>query len=135
MSAPEDIRTARLDYARGTLDEASAARDPFEQFRAWLDDALAAALIEPNAMTLATVDGDGRPSARVVLLRGFDRRGFTFFTNYESRKGRELDAHHWATLLFWWGALERQVHIEGRAERVDAETSTHTSGCGRAVTS
>ncbi len=123
MSVPEDIRTARFDYARGTLDEASIARDPFEQFRAWLDDALAAGLIEPNGMTLATVDADGRPSARVVLLRGFDRRGFTFFTNYESRKGRELDAHPWATLAFWWGALERQVRIEGRAERVDAETS------------
>jgi pyridoxamine 5'-phosphate oxidase len=113
-----------VTYAKGELDEARVARDPFAQFATWLDDALAAdGLTEPNAMTVATVGTDGMPSARVVLLRGHDERGFVFFTNYESRKGRELDATGKASVLFYWGPLERQIRIEGRVERLDAAES------------
>jgi pyridoxamine 5'-phosphate oxidase len=118
------IRDSRVTYAKGELDEARVARDPFAQFATWLDDALAAdGLTEPNAMTVATVGTDGMPSARVVLLRGHDERGFVFFTNYESRKGRELDATGKASVLFYWGPLERQIRIEGRVERLDAAES------------
>jgi pyridoxamine 5'-phosphate oxidase len=118
------IRDSRVTYTKGELDEARVARDPFAQFSTWLDDALATeGLTEPNAMTVATVGGDGMPSARVVLLRGHDERGFVFFTNYESRKGRELDASGKASVLFYWGPLERQIRIEGRVERLDVEES------------
>ena len=94
-----------------------------EQFRRWFDETLAAGLHEPNAMTVATATPDGRPSARVVLLKGFDERGFVFYTNYEGRKGRELAENPHAALLFYWGELERQVRIEGRASRVPGEES------------
>lgn len=111
----------RYVYERGRLDEANAAPDPFVQFQLWLEEAVAVeGLIEPTAMTLATVDGEGRPSARIVLLRGHDERGFWFFTNYESRKGRELESRPWAALVFWWGPLERQVRIRGRVEKLTA---------------
>jgi pyridoxamine 5'-phosphate oxidase len=108
----------RASYERGRLDENDAAANPIEQFRAWFEAALAADLIEPSAMTLATVGPAGAPSARIVLLRGFDERGFAFFTNYESRKGRELEANGRAALVFWWGALERQIRIEGTVQRL-----------------
>jgi len=123
----EEIRTRRITYQRGELPVEVAARDPFEQFRAWLGDALAnEAIVEPNAMTVATAGADGRPSARIVLLRQWDARGFVFFTNYESRKGEELAARPHAALLFWWGALERQVRIEGAVERVlDVESDAY----------
>ncbi len=101
-----------------TLDEADLHPDPVEQFRRWFDEALRSSSPQPTAMTLATADADGRPSARVVLLKGFDERGFVFYTNYESRKGRELDANPWAALVFFWPELERQVRIEGRVQRV-----------------
>jgi pyridoxamine 5'-phosphate oxidase len=115
----DEILNRRITYQRGALPVEFAARDPFEQFRAWLGEALANdAIVEPNAMTVATVGADGRPSARIVLLRQWDARGFVFFTNYESRKGEELAAHPHAALLFWWGVLERQVRIEGTVERV-----------------
>jgi pyridoxamine 5'-phosphate oxidase len=115
---------ARLHYERAELDETSVARDPFEQFRGWYDEARAeTTIVEPNAMTLATVGADGRPSARIVLLRGFDERGFAFFTNYESRKGHELGVHPDAALLFYWANLERQVRIEGLVARLDAGES------------
>ncbi|HEY4442169.1 MAG TPA: pyridoxamine 5'-phosphate oxidase [Candidatus Elarobacter sp.] len=119
----DDILTRRFTYARESLDEASAAADPFVQFGHWIGEALATpAIVEPNAMTLATAV-DGRPSARIVLLRRWDERGFVFFTNYESRKGREIAATPYAALLFWWSALERQVRIEGAVDRIDAAES------------
>ncbi|MDN7862583.1 pyridoxamine 5'-phosphate oxidase [Burkholderia multivorans] len=113
----------RINYSRASLDEADAAPDPFAQFDRWFNEALAAKLPEPNTMTLATVGADGRPSARIVLVKGVDERGFVFFTNYESRKGRDLAARPYAALLFYWIELERQVRIEGRVEKTSAEES------------
>ncbi|MCA7914805.1 pyridoxamine 5'-phosphate oxidase [Burkholderia contaminans] len=113
----------RINYSRASLDEADVAHDPFAQFDRWFKEALAAKLPEPNTMTLATVGADGRPSARIVLIKGVDERGFVFFTNYESRKGRDLAAHPQAALLFYWIELERQVRIEGRIEKTSAEES------------
>ncbi|HKT67641.1 pyridoxamine 5'-phosphate oxidase [Burkholderia sp. 22313] len=113
----------RINYSRASLDEADAAPDPFAQFDRWFKEALAAKLPEPNTMTLATVGADGRPSARIVLIKGVDERGFVFFTNYESRKGRDLAAHPHAALLFYWIELERQVRIEGRIEKTSADES------------
>jgi pyridoxamine 5'-phosphate oxidase len=123
----EDIRSRRITYDRGTLDVDRVAAEPFEQFRAWLDDALhAEGVIEPNAMSVATVGDGGRPSSRVVLLRQWDARGFVFYTNYASRKGGELAVHPYAALLFWWGSLERQVRIEGPVERIaEAESDAY----------
>jgi pyridoxamine 5'-phosphate oxidase len=117
------VADLRKEYTQHSLDEAEVAADPFAQFQAWFDDALAARLPEPNAMTLATVGATGRPSARIVLLKGFDARGFTFFTNYESRKAGELDGAGFAALVFYWPGLERQVRIEGAVERVAPEES------------
>jgi len=120
-----DTRTthARKEYEQAALDEATVARDPIAQFAAWYDDAVAAGLSEPEAMTLSTATPDGHPSARIVLLRGFDPRGFCFFTNYGSHKGRELAANPHAALTFHWAALERQVRIEGRVERTTPSES------------
>ena len=113
----------RREYTRAGLREADVAPDPIEQFRKWFEEALAAGLHEPNAMTLATATSAGRPAARVVLLKGFDERGFVFYTNYEGRKGRELEENPYCALVFYWGELERQVRIEGRAGRVSGEES------------
>jgi pyridoxamine 5'-phosphate oxidase len=107
------ITNLRKDYTLDGLSEADLAGDPFSQFGIWLAEALEAQLPEPNAMTLATADGAGRPSARIVLLRGFDAAGFVWYTNYESRKGRELSDNPYAALVFYWPQLERQVRIEG----------------------
>ncbi|MGH8617980.1 MAG: pyridoxamine 5'-phosphate oxidase [Burkholderiales bacterium] len=113
----------RVEYARATLEEKDAAADPFAQFTKWFDEALAAELPQANAMTVATVAADGQPTARIVLLKGTDDRGFVFFTNYDSRKGRELAANARACLLFHWSPLERQVRIDGRVEKVSAAES------------
>jgi len=113
----------RQEYRRADLDEADLCPDPIDQFQAWFADAQAAAVPEPNAMTLATASPDGRPSARVVLLKAFDVRGFVFYTNDRGRKGRELDANPFAALAFFWPTLERQVRIEGRVTRADAAES------------
>lgn len=113
----------RKEYSLAGLAEKDLARDPFRQFEKWFQEAEAAKIPEPNAMTLATAGRDGRPSARTVLLKGVDGRGFVFYSNYESRKGRELDANPRATLLFPWVALERQVIIEGTVTRVAREES------------
>lgn len=124
MSAPAyDPSRLRTEYKRETLDEGAVERDPFAQFARWFDEAVGASLPEPNAMTLATVGPEGRPSARIVLLKGVDAQGFVFFTNYESRKARELDAAGCAALLFHWIELERQVRIEGAVERIEAALS------------
>jgi pyridoxamine 5'-phosphate oxidase len=117
------IADQRREYSRESLDESDVDRDPVAQFRKWFDEALQSELPEPTAMALSTVDGDGRPSSRMVLLKGFDARGFVFFTNYESRKGRELAANARACLLFFWAELERQVRIEGAIGQVSAAES------------
>jgi pyridoxamine 5'-phosphate oxidase len=121
------IADLRRDYRLATLTEAHVAANPFEQFGKWFNEALAAELPEANAMTLASVDctvqGVARPSTRIVLIKDFDERGFVFFTNYDSRKGRELEANPWASLLFHWTLLERQVRIEGRVAQVSGEQS------------
>jgi len=113
----------RKNYSRGALDAVDVDPDPIRQFQTWFAQALDAKLPEPNAMTLATVDAEGRPSARIVLIKGVDERGFVFFTNYDSRKGRELLANPAASLLFHWIELERQVRIEGRVEKTSDEES------------
>jgi pyridoxamine 5'-phosphate oxidase len=119
----DSLADLRRDYVLQGLSESDVDADPFQQFRAWFSDALAAHLIEPNAMILATATKDGRPSARAVLLKGFDERGFVFYTNYESRKGQELAENPWAALVFLWEELERQIRIEGRVEKASSEES------------
>jgi pyridoxamine 5'-phosphate oxidase len=124
-------RVARLrkEYTRAGLKEPDTHPNPIEQFRTWFDEALAANLHEPNAMTLATSTPHGRPSVRVVLLKGFDERGFVFYTNYEGRKGEELEANPYCALLFYWGELERQVRVEGRVGRLpDEESDAYFAG-------
>ncbi|WER45087.1 pyridoxamine 5'-phosphate oxidase [Cupriavidus sp. WKF15] len=113
----------RRTYVLGSLNESDVAADPIAQFKRWFDEAVTAKLPEPNAMTLATVGADGQPSARIVLLKGMDDKGFTFFTNYESRKGLDLAANPRAALLFHWVQLERQVRVEGHVEKVDDDES------------
>jgi pyridoxamine 5'-phosphate oxidase len=113
----------RKDYALAGLAEKDLARDPFRQFEKWFQEAEAAKIAEPNACVLATAGRESRPSARTVLLKGLDGRGFVFYSNYESRKGRELDANPHATLVFPWLALERQVIVEGAVARVAREES------------
>ncbi|WP_140634531.1 pyridoxamine 5'-phosphate oxidase [Methylibium rhizosphaerae] len=113
----------RKSYELDELDEDHAHAAPFEQFRNWLQAAIDAGVPEPNAMTLATVGADGRPSTRIVLIKGFDERGFVWYTNYDSRKGRELAAHPFAALQFHWVDLERVVRIEGKVEKATAEES------------
>jgi pyridoxamine 5'-phosphate oxidase len=113
----------RVDYASGVLDEPALLPDPISQFARWFDDACAANVAEANAMTLASVGADGSPSARIVLLKHYDDRGFTFHTNYASRKGRELTENPRAALCFFWQPLERQVRIEGVVVKVTREES------------
>lgn len=118
-----DIAALRTDYKLATLDEADVDRLPLPQFSRWLEEALAAQLAEPSAMTLSTVSADQRPSSRVVLLKGVDARGLVWFTNYQSRKGRELAGNPHAALQFHWVELERVVRIEGRVEKISAAES------------
>jgi pyridoxamine 5'-phosphate oxidase len=112
------VADLRKEYMRNGLSEADADADPIRQFQAWFAQALTAGLAEPNAMTVATATPDGRPTARMVLIKGVDERGFVFYTNYESRKGRELASNPFAALVFYWAELERQVRIEGIVEQV-----------------
>lgn len=116
--AEHDLHDLRREYQRGELMESSVLPDPMAQFAAWFDDAQCASEVEPNAMTLATADAHGIPSARIVLLKEFDSRGFVFFTNYASRKGEQLKNNPHAALIFFWPKLERQVRIEGRIRPV-----------------
>jgi pyridoxamine 5'-phosphate oxidase len=121
-----DIASLRKSYERDELDENASAGDPIDQFRHWFDQALKSQLPEPNAMTLATVGADGRPSTRVVLVKGFDADGIVWYTNYASRKGRELAQQPFAALQFHWVELERVVRIEGRVEKTtDAESDAY----------
>lgn len=117
------IADLRKSYERAELDESASLADPLAQFELWLQQALHSELPEPNAMTLATVGADGRPSTRVVLIKGCDARGIVWYTNYDSRKGHELAVHPFAALQFHWVELERVVRIEGRVEKVDAAES------------
>jgi pyridoxamine 5'-phosphate oxidase len=119
----EHVARLRQEYTRAGLKESDADPNPIEQFRRWFDEVLAADLHEPNAMTVATATREGRPSARIVLLKGFDERGFVFYTNYEGRKSGELETNPYAALVLYWGELERQVRIEGRVSRVSEEES------------
>jgi pyridoxamine 5'-phosphate oxidase len=114
----EDIARLRKDYMKGALDDEHADPDPIRQFTRWWDEATRSQLSEANAMTLATADREGRPSARAVLLKGYDANGFVFFTNYASRKGRELADNPRAALLFFWSELERQIRVEGTVEQL-----------------
>lgn len=117
------ISSIRKDYQLQSLSESDVKQDPIEQFGKWWDEAIASSIDEVNAMTLSTVTAEGKPSARIVLLKGFDERGFVFFTNYESNKGAQLTANPFASLVFFWKELERQVRIEGICEKVSEQES------------
>ena len=117
------IADLRKDYTLAGLRRVELEADPMQQFQKWFQQALDAQLLEPTAMTLATADSTGRPSARIVLLKGLDERGFVFFTNYESRKGRDLSGNPNAALVFHWAELERQVRVRGTADRISCEES------------
>lgn len=121
----QNLADMRRDYTRDGLSEAQAPGEPFSLFHRWFDEAVKTEQlpVEPNAMTLATVDADGRPHCRVLLLKALDERGFTFFSNYDSAKGEQLVARPFAAMTFFWPTLERQVRIEGRVERVTAAES------------
>lgn len=123
MLSPAELAALRQDYAQRGLRRAELAADPVTQFNAWLAEAQGQQILEPNAMTLATVDAAGQPWTRTVLLKICDARGFTFFTNYDGAKGRQLAGNPQAALTFWWGALERQVNITGIVEKTSAEES------------
>jgi pyridoxamine 5'-phosphate oxidase len=117
------VADLRKEYMLNGLSESDVDADPIRQFRLWFDQALSAGLAEPNAMTVATATADGRPSARMLLIKGVDARGFVFYTNYDSRKGQELDNNPYAALVFYWAELERQVRIEGVVEQVSPAES------------
>jgi pyridoxamine 5'-phosphate oxidase len=118
-----DASSLRKEYTRAGLDKADLDPDPIVQFHEWFQKVIDADLHEPNAMILATATAEGKPSARTVLLKGYDERGFVFYTNYEGRKAKEIEANPTCALLFYWGELERQVRIEGRASRLSGEES------------
>jgi pyridoxamine 5'-phosphate oxidase len=117
------VADLRQEYTFQGLSETDVHPNPFEQFKTWFDQAVAAQLPEPNAMTIATVTADGKPSARIVLLKDYDERGFVFYTNYKSHKGQQLVENPWGAIAFWWAELERQVRIEGRVEKVSPAES------------
>ena len=128
MNTPS-LADMRKNYQQAELLESNAAKHPLEQFTLWLNQALAAEIPEPNAMTLATVASDLRPSTRIVLIKGYDAQGIVWFTNYDSRKGRELAGNPFAALQFHWVELERVVRIEGRVEKIseaDSDTYYHS---------
>ncbi|MFI5298734.1 MAG: pyridoxal 5'-phosphate synthase, partial [Polyangiales bacterium] len=122
-SPPRSLADLRSDYLHASLDESTVLADPYLQAQRWLDEAIDAKVHEPTAMTLATVDAEGQPHARIVLLKGLDARGLTFFTNYESDKGVELAAHPRAAIVLFWHVLERQLRVEGSVERLSAAES------------
>ena len=125
MKKDTALADLRKSYEQGALEEHESASEPLKQFEAWLADALTGGIPEPNAMTVATVSADGRPSTRPVLIKGCDARGIVWYSNYHSRKGRELEANPFAALQFHWVELERVVRIEGKMEKVSAEESDH----------
>lgn len=120
------VADLRKEYTFLGLSETEAHPNPFKQFRLWFEQAITAQLPEPNAMIIATATVDGKPSARMVLLKNYDERGFVFYTNYDSNKGQQLLENPWGAITFWWAQLERQVRIEGRVEKVsDAESDEY----------
>ncbi len=123
MALLDSISGLRRDYTRGKFDVSNAESSPFAQFEIWFNEAISAGMIEPTAMSLSTVSDDLRPSSRMVLLKKADESGFVFYTNYNSRKGKELASNPNAALLFYWDILERQVRIEGRIEKLTREES------------
>jgi len=123
MTSSKDISRLRRNYSLKELSKSSADDNPFQQFYKWMDEAINASIVEPNAMAVATVSKEGFPSVRTVLLKGFDENGFVFFTNYNSKKAKEIDACPNVSLLFFWKELERQVRVQGIAEK----TSRHES--------
>jgi pyridoxamine 5'-phosphate oxidase len=120
---PLSLADLRREYARARLDESTVSPDPITEFARWFEEAVKAEVMEPNAMTLATVSKEGSPSARIVLLKGFDERGFVFFTDYRSQKGAELQGNPHAALVFYWAELERQVRITGQASSITRDES------------
>lgn len=118
-----NLQNLRQDYRMASLSESDVAADPILQFQKWFSEAVNAKLYEPNVMTFATADSDGKPSARIVLLKGFDEQGFVFYTNYESKKAQDLVENPQAALVFFWAELERQIRIEGIVSKVDKEIS------------
>jgi pyridoxamine 5'-phosphate oxidase len=119
----DNLADMRQEYDQGELSESETQADPFEQFALWFEDAMTAGFKDPNAMCISTADRQGKPSSRMVLLKGFDANGFVFYTNYESRKSDQINENPYASLLFYWDKLERQVRIEGRLEKTSHEES------------
>ena len=128
-----NLQDLRKSYERAELEEDAAALDPMRQFESWMSEAISAKVPEPNAMTLATVGPQGRPSTRIVLIKGFDARGLVWFTNYDSRKGHELEAQPFAALQFHWVELERVVRIEGASSASTRPSRTPISHLGRSI--
>jgi pyridoxamine 5'-phosphate oxidase len=122
-SERQDIEQIRRDFAKEELSESTIEENPIEQFSAWFKQALSADLLDANAMTLSTVSKEGIPSSRIVLLKGVDEQGFRFYTNYKSRKGKELAENPHGALCFYWAALERQVRIEGKVQKLNRDQS------------
>lgn len=119
----KEIQDLRRQYTKSSLTSKNVNKDPFKQFTKWFSEVMSSDFLEPNAMTLATSTPDGKPSARVLLLKGFDENGFVFYSNYKSRKGKELEKNPYASILFYWDKLERQIRIDGRVEKVTPEES------------
>lgn len=119
----KEIKSLRREYTKSSLTVKNVNKNPFKQFEKWFDEVLKSGFLEPNAMTVATASKDGKPSARILLLKGFDESGFMFYTNYKSRKGRDLEENPYASLLFFWDKLERQVRIEGKVQKLTKEES------------
>jgi pyridoxamine 5'-phosphate oxidase len=119
----KDLSKLRKQYSKSSLSVSSVNKDPFKQFDKWMLEVLRSGFYEPNAMTIATADKNGKPSARVVLLKGIDNTGFLFFTNYKSEKGKDIEQNPYGSLLFYWDKLERQVRIDGKLEKVSKEES------------
>jgi pyridoxamine 5'-phosphate oxidase len=119
----QNLADLRKEYSRSSLDVSSILKDPIKQFERWFDEAVNAGVSEPNAMHLATVDGNGKPSSRIVLVKGIEQNCFLFYTNYQSKKGRELEENPACAITFFWPDIERQVRIEGVASRVDSKLS------------
>lgn len=119
----KDIQNLRRQYSKSTLSVSSVSKDPFKQFEKWFQDVLNSGFLEPNAMTLATASKTGKPSARIVLLKGIHDDGFVFYTNYKSKKGKDIEDNPYGSLLFYWDRLERQVRIEGKIEKVTKQES------------
>lgn len=123
MALTHNIADIRVNYMKHALTEGSVSEDPIHQFKVWLQEAIDSQVEEPTALVLSTVDAAGKPSARVLLLKGVDEKGFSFFTNYASRKGQELEQNPYASITFFWPALERQLRIEGKVEKVEPKES------------